>query len=243
MNETAPILTKRPAYERGTANHGWLQSHHTFSFADYFDPAEMGFSDLRVINDDRVAAGAGFATHGHRDMEIISYVLEGALEHKDSMGHGSIIRPGEIQRMSAGTGVTHSEFNPSQEGGLRFLQIWIIPDQTGVAPGYAQQAIPDSYHDRFVLLASAAGEEGALTIHQDAQLYATKMAPDTVRELNLADNRRGYLHVALGSVELNGTTLQEGDGVRVVDESRLDLRTRAHSAELLWFDLRGGRDG
>lgn len=233
------MLEIRKANERGVAEHGWLRSRHTFSFANYYDPKQMGFSDLRVINDDRVAPGTGFGKHPHRDMEIFSYVLEGALEHKDSMGTGSVIRPGDVQLMSAGTGVTHSEFNPSSSEGVHFLQIWIVPDRTGLAPGYQQANFPaDEKRGRLRRVISPDGAEGSLRIHQDTQVYAGLFDGDEQATLALPEHRYAYVHVAHGSVRVNGVVLSEGDGARVRDERALTF-DGGKDAEVLVFDLRG----
>jgi len=231
------MIQVRKSEDRGHANHGWLDSHHTFSFADYHDPAHVQFSVLRVINEDRVAPGEGFPTHGHRDMEIVSYVLEGALEHKDSMGTGSVIRPGDVQRMSAGTGVRHSEFNASKSELVHFLQIWILPKTNGIAPGYEQKHFaPADLTGKLRLIASPDGREGSVTIHQDALLYATKLDSDTGVAHSLAPGRRAYIHVARGTVALNGTSLAAGDGARVEQEASLQL-SNGKAAEVLVFDL------
>ena len=231
------MLTVRKAEDRGHANHGWLDSWHTFSFADYQDTRHMGFGPLRVINDDTVQPGQGFGTHGHRDMEIITYVLDGALEHKDSMGNGSIIRPGNVQRMSAGTGVRHSEFNPSRNEGVHFLQIWIEPKITGVKPGYEEKQFgPAEKKGQLRLIASPGGLEGSVTIHQDASVYASMLdGKDTVTH-QLAPGRRAYVHVARGAVKANGTELKGGDGARIEKESSIELKD-AREAEVLIFDL------
>ena len=231
------MLTVRKADERGHANHGWLDTWHTFSFADYQDPREMGFGPLRVINDDTVQPGQGFGTHGHRDMEIITYVLEGALEHKDSMNNGSIIRPGNVQRMSAGTGVRHSEFNPSRAEGVHFLQIWIEPSITGVRPSYEEKQFgPAEKKGQLRLIAAPDGRAGSVTIHQDAYVYAAVLdGKDTVTH-RLEPGRRAFLHVARGSIEVNGTPLKGGDGVKISGESEISL-ARAAQAEVLLFDL------
>jgi redox-sensitive bicupin YhaK (pirin superfamily) len=229
------MLQVRPGPERGHANHGWLDSYHSFSFADYYDPAHMGFGPLRVINEDRVAPGAGFPTHGHRDMEIITYLLDGALEHRDSMGTGSIITRGEVQRMSAGTGVRHSEYNPSATHGAHFLQIWIEPDRQNAAPAYEQKRVtPDSMRNRLRLLASPNGADDSVTIHQDARLYACRLENGAVTA-TLAPGRRAYVQVARGTVHVNGVSLQAGDGARIQDESSIELT--AQDAEVLLFDL------
>ena len=231
------MITIRNSQERGHANHGWLDSYHTFSFADYYDPSQMGFSVLRVINEDRVQPSAGFPTHGHRDMEIVSYVLEGALEHKDSMGNGSVIRPGDVQRMSAGTGVRHSEFNASDAELVHFLQIWILPDRQGHAPGYEQKHFtPADLAGTLRLIASPDGRDGSVTIHQDARLYAAKLDGTQAVTHTLATGRLGYVHVARGTLRLNGTPLETGDGARIENESQLRFE-QSRGAEVLLFDL------
>ena len=231
------MLTVRKAEERGHVNHGWLDTWHTFSFADYHDPAEMGYGALRVINDDKVEPGQGFGTHGHRDMEIITYVLEGALEHKDSMGNGSVIRPGNVQRMSAGTGVRHSEFNPSREERVHLLQIWIEPKFTGVRPGYEEKEFsPTEKTGRLRLIASPDGREGSVTIHQDAFVYAALLDGKDAVAHALAPGRRAYVHVARGALKLNGIELKGGDGVKISGENELKF-SGARQAELLFFDL------
>ena len=231
------MLTVRKAEERGHASHGWLDSYHTFSFADYYDPREMGYGPLRVINDDTVQPGQGFGTHGHRDMEIITYVLEGALEHKDSMGNGSVIRPGSVQRMSAGTGVRHSEFNPSREEGVHFLQIWIEPKVAGVKPGYEERKFGAAEKKgRLRLIASPDGREGSVTIHQDALVYAALLDGQDAVSHRLAPGRRAYVHVARGAVTVNGIELKVGDGVKINGENELRF-SGAKDAELLLFDL------
>ncbi len=231
------MLTVRKAEERGHANHGWLDTWHTFSFADYQDPRHMGYGPLRVINDDKVQPGQGFGTHGHRDMEIITYVLEGALEHKDSMGNGSIIRPGNVQRMSAGTGVRHSEFNPSRDKGVHLLQIWIEPNITGVKPSYEEKQFGTAEKKgQLRLIASPDGRKGSVTIHQDATVYASMLdGSDTVAH-RLAPGRRAYVHVARGAVKVNGVELKGGDGAKIVDVAMIEL-TNARAAEVLLFDL------
>jgi len=231
------MIQIRPGQERGHANHGWLDSFHSFSFADYYDPDHMGYSVLRVINEDRVEPGAGFPTHGHRDMEIVSYVLDGALEHKDSMGNGSIIRPGDVQRMSAGTGVRHSEYNASQEEPAHFLQIWILPKTNGIAPGYEQKYFePAQLAGRLRVVASPDGRDGSVTIHQDAVLYATKLDGATEVTHALAPGRRSYVQVARGRVSVNGQPLAAGDGVRIEHEPVVRLEN-GQAAEVLVFDL------
>jgi redox-sensitive bicupin YhaK (pirin superfamily) len=231
------MIKVRPAEKRGRSHFRWLDSRHTFSFADYYDPAQMGFGALRVINDDRVTAGSGFGTHPHRDMEIISYVVDGALEHKDSMCHGSVIRPGEVQRMSAGSGVRHSEFNPSGTDALRFLQIWIVPEHRGLAPSYEQRAFPDAERrGAWRLVASRDGRDGSVTVHQDVNLYATLLEPGQQIAHTLEDGRGAWLQVVRGGVKLYDRTLAEGDGVAVENEAELSV-TAAVASELLLFDL------
>ena len=232
------MLTLRKASERGLANHGWLKSFHTFSFAQYRNPAEQGFSDLLVINDDRVSAGKGFGQHPHRDMEIFSYVLEGALEHKDTLGTGSVIRPGDVQLMSAGRGVAHSEFNHSDREQVHFLQIWIIPAVSGAEPRYQQAHFsPEEKRGRLKLIISPDGADGSLHIRQDARVYAGLYDADESASLKLPAGRNAYVHVARGSVELNGLQLQEGDGVRLRQEQLIEL-SKGQDAEVLVFDLR-----
>jgi redox-sensitive bicupin YhaK (pirin superfamily) len=231
------MLKIRPSNERGHANHGWLDTFHTFSFADYHDPAHMGFRALRVINEDRVQAGRGFPTHPHADMEILTFVLAGALTHADSMGTGSTIRPGDVQRMSAGTGVTHSEFNHSKTEPVHFLQIWIMPDTRGLEPAYAQQTFDrDAAGREFVLLASGGNRPGSLSIHQDVNLSVGILKPNEERELQLEPGRHAWIHVARGAVRLNGTELVEGDGAALSLEPRLQF-AGIQPAEVLVFDL------
>ena len=231
------MFTIRKANERGHADHGWLNTYHTFSFADYYDPEHMGFRDLRVINEDRVQAGQGFPTHPHRDMEIISYVLEGALEHKDSMGNGSFIVPGEVQRMSAGTGITHSEFNHSRSELVHFLQIWILPDRDSVTPGYEQKYFPDEEkRGKWRLIASADGREGSVSIHQDVNLYAALLEAGEVVVHSIPQNRHAWLQVARGQIVVNGQKMSYGDGLAVSREERLAVSGDV-SAEILLFDL------
>ena len=231
------MLTVRKAEERGHADHGWLDTYHTFSFADYYDPQEMGFGALHVINDDKVQPGKGFGTHGHRDMEIITYVLEGALEHKDSMGNGSVIRPGNVQRMSAGTGVRHSEFNPSPDERVHLLQIWIEPKITGVRPSYEEKQFGAAEkRGQLRLIASPDGREGSVTIHQDAYVYAAMLDGRDAVTHRLAPGRRAYVHVARGAIEVNGTPLKGGDGARISGDSEIRLG-KAAQAEVLLFDL------
>ncbi len=231
------MITVRSAGDRGHANHGWLDSHHSFSFADYYDPAQMGFGPLRVINEDRVQPAMGFGTHGHRDMEIISYVLEGQLSHQDSMGNGSVITPGDVQRMSAGRGVQHSEFNPSTTDGVHFLQIWIEPAQRGIPASYEQARVePAAKRGRLALLAAPAGEGGAVVVHQDARVYAGLFDGAEAAVHPLAPGRRAYVHVARGSVRVNDTTLNAGDALRIEGEAAVRIE-QGHAAEVLVFDL------
>jgi redox-sensitive bicupin YhaK (pirin superfamily) len=231
------MITVRPSDARGHSDHGWLDSRHTFSFSDYVDPKHMGVSQLRVINDDRVAPGQGFGTHAHRDMEIISYVLEGALEHKDSLGTGSIIVPGDVQRMSAGTGVRHSEFNPSKAEPVHFLQIWILPARTGLPPSYEQKTFPaEERRARFRLIASPDARAGSVTVHQDVLVYAALLEPGEQSAVDLLPGRQAWLHVARGEVTLGDHRLREGDGVHVQGESSIAV-TATSSAEVLLFDL------
>jgi redox-sensitive bicupin YhaK (pirin superfamily) len=231
------MITLRPAGQRGHANHGWLDSFHSFSFADYYDPEHMGFGSLRVINEDRVKPGMGFGTHGHRDMEIVSYVLDGELAHKDSMGTGSVIVPGDVQRMSAGRGVMHSEFNASRERDVHFLQIWIQPAERGIAPSYEQANVPaEAKRGRLALIAGPEGSGAAVAIHQDAKLYATLLDGDESVRHDVAPGRRAYVHVARGSVHVNGTPLAAGDAARLEGEPTITL-DRGDAAEVLLFDL------
>ncbi len=223
--------------ERGQADHGWLSSFHTFSFADYYNPKRMGFRALRVINEDRVQPGQGFGTHAHQNMEIVSYVLEGEIAHRDSMGTGSVIRPGEVQRMSAGTGVTHSEFNPSKDKPLHFLQIWILPATQGIKPSYEQKAFPEATRrGKLVLVASQDGREGSLTIHQDVNLYAGLFAAGERARHEVAPGRHAWIQVARGSLTLAGTPLEAGDAAAVNDPGALEIVGKG-AAEVLVFDL------
>jgi redox-sensitive bicupin YhaK (pirin superfamily) len=227
----------RRSEDRGRADHGWLKSFHSFSFADYHDPDHMGFGALRVINEDRVQPGMGFGTHGHRDMEIISYVLEGALEHKDSMGNGSVIRPGAVQRMSAGTGVLHSEYNPSPEELVHFLQIWIEPGVRGIRPGYEERQFDAAARrGRLRLIASPDGREESVTIHQDAMLFAGLFDGDESAVHALAPGRRAYVHLARGEARVNGRQLGAGDALKVSAEREIRIESGA-GAEVLLFDL------
>lgn len=231
------MLTIRKSEERGHANHGWLDTHHSFSFANYYDPRHMGFRDLRVINDDRIEAGAGFPKHAHRDMEIITYVVEGALAHRDSMGTGSVIRPGEVQRMSAGTGVAHSEFNASEDEALHLLQIWIRPNAVGLAPGYEQKHFSEAErHNTLRLVASPDGSHDSVRLNQDVYLYASLLsAGQTVRH-RITPGRHAWLQVIAGDLRLNGALLREGDGAAFSDESELEIHAES-DAHLLVFDL------
>ncbi len=231
------MLAIRPANERGLANLGWLNSRHTFSFGHYYDPKFMGFGPLRVINEDRVEPGQGFGTHGHSDMEIISYVLDGALEHKDSLGTGSIIRPGDVQRMSAGTGVRHSEFNASDSDPVHFLQIWILPEQDGLEPSYEQKAFSDDEkRGRLRLVGSRDGRDGSVTIHQDVNLYASLLASGDRVDYELGEGRYGWVQVARGSVRLDDNNLSAGDGVALRGDRTVELEG-VDGAEILLFDM------
>ena len=234
------MIHKRSADERGRTKIDWLDSRHTFSFGDYYDPESMGFSVLRVVNDDRVAPGGGFPTHGHANMEILSYVISGGLEHKDSIGTGSVIRPGDVQRMSAGTGVRHSEFNASRTEPVHFLQIWIIPARAGLPPSYEQKTFPAAERDgRLKLCAAPDGRDGALTIHQDVRLYAGTFAPGSKATLELAAGRNAWVQVADGAVDINGEPFDAGDGAAIADERTVFVtgRAGAPAGEVLVFDL------
>ncbi len=233
------MLTIRPAAERGHFDHGWLNTWHTFSFADYFDPAHYQFRALRVINEDFVHPGHGFGTHPHRDMEIVTYVLEGGLAHKDSMGNGSTIRPGDVQRMSAGTGVLHSEYNHSKDELVHLLQIWIFPEKKNLEPSYEQKTFSDDdKRNRLRLVASPDGREGSVTIHQDASIYGSILEKGQSVRHQLASGRHAWVQMARGSVTVNGKTLRQGDGVAISDESALELTgADSTSAEFLLFDL------
>jgi redox-sensitive bicupin YhaK (pirin superfamily) len=227
----------RRAAERGTFDHGWLRTSHTFSFADYYDPRHMGFRALRVINEDRVQAGRGFGTHPHQDMEIVSYVLSGALSHKDSMGNGSVIRPGEVQRMSAGTGVRHSEKNESTSELVHFLQIWILPERRNLPPSYEQKAFPEAdRRGKLLLVGSRDGRDGSVTIHQDVRLYAGLFDRGEAAELELLPGRQAWIHVARGKVEVDGTALGAGDAAAIGDAGRISI-TGVDAGEVLVFDL------
>lgn len=230
------MLTVRHAAERGYADHGWLNSYHTFSFANYFDPQQMGFSVLRVINQDWVAPGQGFSAHGHQDMEIISYVLSGALEHRDNLGNGSVIRPGEVQRMSAGTGIVHSEYNASKTEPVQFLQIWIVPKEKGIAPSYEQKQFHLAERSGFHLAAAPDGANGSVTIHQAARLYLAQLITGEQLEFTTVSNCNYYLHLARGELCLNDLELVAGDGVKIEQESVLHF-TGQTTAEVLLFEL------
>ena len=231
------MLEVRKSHHRGDANHGWLQSKHTFSFGDYRDPEHTGFGPLLVINEDRVAPGQGFGTHGHRDMEIISYVLDGALEHKDSIGTGSVLHYGDVQRMSAGSGVRHSEFNGSKTEPVHFLQIWIQPNVTGIDPGYEEKHFaPETKRGQMRLVASSDGRDGSVLIHQDAAIYAAIPAPGDVLEHPLSAGRTAYVHVVRGQVTVNGVSLESGDALKIRAETSIRLE-EALRAEVLVFDL------
>ena len=231
------MFALRRAEERGHANYGWLDSYHTFSFGRFYDSQQMGISNLRVINDDTVAPGGGFAEHGHNDMEIISYVLDGALEHKDSMGNGSVIRPGDVQRMSAGTGVTHSEYNHSSSEPVHFLQIWLQPNAFGVEPGYDQKHFPlDDRRGHWVLLVSPDGRDGSIATHQDALMFGSLLASGETLEYRFDANRHGYLHVARGQLQVGDVTLKQGDGLKIQKHELLQLKG-IEAAEILLFDL------
>lgn len=231
------MITIRPAEERGHADHGWLSTWHSFSFAGYQDPRHMGFGVLRVINDDVIQPAKGFGTHGHENMEIVTYVLEGAVAHKDSMGNGSVIRPGEVQRMTAGTGIQHSEFNASEDEELRLLQIWIIPEKDGLEPGYEQKAFPEEeLSGNLRLVASRDGRDGSVTVHQDIALYAARLDKDQTLRHALAGDRKAWLQVARGALSLNGQALKEGDGAAIEAEDTIEL-AGIDGAEILLFDL------
>ena len=232
------MITLRPADERGSANFGWLDSRHSFSFGSYYEPNYMGFGNLRVINEDKVIPGQGFATHSHRDMEIISYVIQGELEHKDSIGNGSIIRPGDVQRMSAGKGISHSEYNPSSDNPVHFLQIWLIPEQTGLKPSYEQKAFSEAdKQGKLRLVGSQDGRDGSVTIHQDVDVYSTILNVDETVTHNLATNRSAWLQVVRGEVAVNDRSLNAGDGAAIVLEDKITLKGLADNTEVLLFDL------
>ena len=230
------MMTLRKANERGHADHGWLNTWHTFSFAGYYDPAHMGYRSLRVINDDIVAAGAGFGTHPHRDMEIITYVLSGALDHKDSMGNGRVIRPGEVQYMAAGTGVQHSEFNPSGKDPVHLLQIWILPDRKGLKPNYAEKSFANAKTGKFNLVTSKTGRDGSIAINQDAELHLARLTPGETVTHNLGAGRHAWVHVAEGELTIAGQRLGSGDAVAVSGEKQIAL-TASKNSQVLLFDL------
>jgi redox-sensitive bicupin YhaK (pirin superfamily) len=231
------MITRRPAHERGHNNLGWLDTFHTFSFDTYFDPQHMGFRQLRVINEDRVQPGQGFGTHPHRDMEIITYILEGALEHRDSMGNGSAIRPGEVQRMSAGTGVTHSEFNPSATEPVHLLQIWIMPERKGLLPSYEQKEFSAAERsNRLRLIAAKDARDGAVKIHQNVDLFAALLDPQVEVVHSISPDRHAWIQVARGAVRLNGQELKAGDGAAVSEERELKI-VALEASEILLFDL------
>ncbi|WP_448572389.1 pirin family protein [Trichothermofontia sp.] len=232
------MMTLRPAHDRGVANIGWLDSRHSFSFGNYYDPKHMGFASLRVINEDKIAPGKGFPTHGHRDMEIVTYVLEGALEHKDSIGNGSIMRPGDVQRMSAGTEILHSEYNPSDREAVHLLQIWILPDTQGLEPSYEQTHFPTSEKQgKLRLIGSRDGREGSVIIHQDVSLYATQLNANEDVVHALAADRVAWIQVARGAISLNGQALTAGDGAAIAAVPELTFQGHAASSELLLFDM------
>lgn len=232
----------RRGHDRGFADHGWLKSHHTFSFAEYYDPKFMGFGPLRVINDDRLSKGRGFGTHPHRDMEILTYVVDGALEHKDSIGNGSVIFAGEVQRMTAGTGVTHSEFNHSKTDELHFLQIWLLPEATGLTPSYEQKSFNEKREDVLCLVASRGGREDSMSIRQDADIYASLLRPGARLSHTIEPNRMVWLQVISGVVRVSGETLSEGDAIALVAEERMDIEAE-WLTHLLLFDVPAGARG
>jgi redox-sensitive bicupin YhaK (pirin superfamily) len=232
------MITLRPARDRGAANFGWLDSRHTFSFGNYYDADHMGFGSLRVINEDKVSPGGGFSTHGHRDMEIISYVLDGALAHKDNIGNGSTIRPGDVQRMSAGTGILHSEYNESNQSPVHFLQIWIVPEKKGIEPSYEQTHFPATEtQGQLRLVGSRDGREGSVTIHQDVNLYATRLGNGESVNYEPTAGRILWIHLAKGAITLNGQALTAGDSAAVTAETALTLTGASDDAEALLFDL------
>lgn len=232
------MIIIRPAQERGKTNFGWLDSKHSFSFGSYYDPRQMGFSSLRVINEDQVQPGQGFGTHSHQNMEIISYVLQGALEHKDSIGNGSVIRPGDVQRMSAGTGIAHSEFNASDTEPVHFLQIWIQAEQRGIQPSYEQKNFSlEEKQGKLKLVASSDGRDNSITIHQDANLYVSVLNKGDRVTYNTDQNRSLWIQVARGSAAINGQTLETGDGAAITQESELELVAITNNTEILLFDL------
>jgi redox-sensitive bicupin YhaK (pirin superfamily) len=231
------MITIRKANDRGHGDHGWLNSYHTFSFAGYRDPDHMSFRSLRVMNEDRVAAGKGFGTHAHDNMEIVSYVLEGALEHKDSLGNGEVLKPGEFQLISAGSGITHSEFNPSADEPTHFYQIWLLPKSQGIEPSYEQKRFDDSeLSNTLRVVASPDGENGSLSIHQDAKIYLSKLDNESTATLDLAPNRHAWLQVLRGSVALNGNAMDASDGAAISQEQQLQIQATS-DAEVMLFDL------
>ena len=231
------MIHLRPSAERGSAHLGWLDTHHSFSFGDYYDPRHMGVSNLRVLNDDRIVPGGGFPTHGHRDMEIVTYILEGALAHKDSMGNGSVIRPGDVQHMSAGNGVRHSEYNASDADPVHLLQIWLVPNRLGVRPGYHQQHFAaDERRGRLALVVSPDGRDGSIPTHQDGLMYATLLAPDQSVRLALDASREAYVHIASGRALVNGVAMGGGDGARLTGDPELRI-SGVDDVEALVFDL------
>src|SRR5262245_11808194 len=231
------MIVKRPANERGGGNHGWLDTRHTFSFNDYYDPKQMGFRVLRVIKEDRVQPGQGFGTHGHRDMEILSYVLEGELEHKDNFGHGSVLRPGEMQYMSAGTGIRHSEFNPSGTNPVHFYQIWLLPDRSAHEPRYDQKSFPAAGRNgRLQFVATSDGHDGSLSIHQDAAVLLSNLTNGQQVTYSLRQGRHAWVQVLRGNVQLNGVGLSAGDGAAISDETSLVIAA-TESGEIMLFDL------
>lgn len=234
--EWCSMMTLRRANERGHAEHGWLDSYHTFSFADYHDPRWMGFRALRVINDDLVMPGMGFGTHPHRDMEIITYVLSGSLEHKDSMGNGRVIRAGEVQYMAAGTGIQHSEFNPSNDEAVHLLQIWILPERKGLKPRYADRSLANAPRGQWNLVASKTGRDGSFAINQDAELHLARLATGNRTGLALKPGRHAWVHVAEGEIQMNGEVLKSGDAVALSGESRVEIAA-AKDSQVLLFDL------
>lgn len=231
------MILIRKAIDRGHANHGWLEARHSFSFANYHHPDHMGFRALRVINEDTVAPGAGFAPHSHRDMEIVTYVLEGALEHKDSTGGGGVIRPGDVQYMCAGTGVTHSEYNASKTDPVHLLQIWLLPDRTGRKPGYAQKTFGDERRKTLRLVASGDGRDGSLKFNQSTDVYASVLDKDAALEHRFSSGRHGYLQLAKGGLEIGGLSMQAGDGAKISEEAVLSVKALAPETEFLLFDL------
>lgn len=232
------MITLRKSNERGHANHGWLEAKHSFSFADYYNPDHMGFRVLRVINEDKIKGAQGFGTHPHRDMEIVTYLLAGALEHKDSMGTGSVIRPGELQYMSAGSGVLHSEFNHSKTEAAHLLQIWLLPNEKGAAPRYDQKSFsPEEKTGKLKLIVSPDGREGSIGIRQNANIYVSILKPGQTTQLTLSKDRYAWVQVAKGKLELNGKSLEQGDGAAISDETRLDFKSVDTESEFLVFDL------